>query len=508
MKKMSGADTAWLRMEHPTNLMMISAILVLDGPVEYARLRRVLENRLLRFRRFRQRIVEKKGPFGRAGWEDDPRFDMGWHLKRLRLPEPGTEAQFKAVVDELVSTPLDFARPLWQFHLVENVEGGSAVVCRLHHCIADGIALIRVLLSFTDETPEGGPEGSALEQTNGASEHLEPSPPATRPRRNLLAKTWEAGKNLAADPARLAEAAKMGARVAKSLGTLIARRRDPPTALRGRLGVAKRCAWSGPVALADVKAIGRAAGGTVNDVLLTAVTGALRRYLAGRGEDVPADLNIRAAVPVNLRPPGAPLSMGNFFGLFFLSLPIGLESPAARLRELKRRMDAMKESPEAVVVLGILEVAGRTSHLIEEGLVRFLARKITAVATNVPGPREERYLAGAALRYAIPWVPQAGRVGLGISIISYAGEVRLGIAADAGLVPDPAAIIEHFHAEFEEVMRGVPAAHVKRCQAETLAGRQCRNPASEHARFCHVHEGREGERERGREEADSRTADR
>ncbi|HEX9371458.1 MAG TPA: WS/DGAT domain-containing protein, partial [Roseiflexaceae bacterium] len=220
-------------------------------------------------------------------------------------------------------------------------------------------------------------------------------------------------------------------------------------------GVAKRAAWSQPIPLDDVKAIGRAVGATVNDVLLAAVTGALRRYLQGRGEQVDG-LEIRAAVPVNMRSPNDPPTLGNRFSLVFLALPVGVDDPLDRLFDLKERMEALKQSPEALVTFGILNAMGMAPNQLQGFGVSLFGAKATAVMTNVPGPRETIYLAGAPITGIMFWVPQSGRLGLGVSILSYAGQVSLGIATDAGLAPDPEQIIDGFHAEFQQLARLVP----------------------------------------------------
>ncbi len=439
--RMSGVDTAWLRMEDPTNLMMITGVLICDESLDEERLRAVTERRLLRFDRFRQRVVQPPGVLARPRWVDDPHFELDDHLHRLRLPAPGGRAELEEAVSRLMSRPLDLAKPLWAFHLVENYAGGGALIVRLHHCLADGIVLLRVLLSLTDEEADAPTNGRAASEDAPAFRQI------GRPDR----RDGRAALKQIARGAGLAGLAGLAGRCLGAVGRLLLRAPDPPTASKGPLGVEKRAAWSAPVPLADVKAAGGAAGGTVNDLLLTAMTGALRRYLIGRGEPLARGLNVRAAVPVNLRPPEAPLAMGNRFGLVFLSLPVGLADPEARLRELKRRMDAMKRSVEAVVVLGLLELIGSVPPVVQRRIVDFLAKKVTAVATNVPGPRRPRNLAGARLRRIVPWVPQAGRVGLGLSIFSYDGEVTVGIVSDAGLVPRPDRLVAAFHEEFDRL---------------------------------------------------------
>lgn len=505
---MSTVDTAWLRMEEEANMMMITGVLTFAEPLDFERVRRTLEARLLTFGRFRQRVVRKSGLFGHPRWEADPDFDLDHHVKRVALPAPGGKRELEALASDLMSRPLSFARPLWQFHVVEGCAEGGALICRLHHSIADGVTLVRVLLSLTDETPEAPVRGTpgantadALASVARSGEEQASSSQNQTTSGKLFSTLKKAGK-------AGAKAAEMGLRGAGVLGKLAWPAADPSTAFRGTLGREKRAAWSEPLPLADVKAVGRALGGTVNDVLLTAMTGALRRYLEGRGEPT-RGLDVRAAVPVNLRPlTGAPIAMGNGFGLVFLGLPVGVVDPEARMQELHRRMDRLKRSPEALLVLGLLGAVGATTRTVEDLVVTYLARKVTAVATNVPGPQQTLYLAGAPLETLMAWVPQAGRVGLGISIISYDGDVRLGMATDAGLVPSPDAIIDGFYREFDALLTCTPgrtrafapsaekeqasggqaAPDPDRCQATTKAGTQCKLPVQDGARFCHVHQ--------------------
>lgn len=444
-------DQAWLRMEDPTNLMMVTGILIFDQPLDFDRLRATFEHRLLRFRRFRQRVVTVGNT---ARWEDDPNFTLSAHLRRIALPAPHDQATLQDLVSDMMSTPIDFTKSPWQYHLIENYNGGCVLLGRLHHCIADGIALIRVLLAMTDESPDA-PWPSATDSHE--PEHRARSPLATvnatvRSAEKLLAD----GFDLLGEPGKLAEVARTGAGSATALSRLVLMSPDPHTAFKGPLGVAKRAAWSQPVPLDAVKAIGRAVGGTVNDVLLAAVTGALRRYLQGRGQNVDG-LDIRAAVPVNLRPPDEPLTLGNRFGLVFLSLPIGVDDPLDRLFDLKERMEAIKHSPEAIVAFGILMGLGVAPSALQDMGVSIFGSKATAVMTNVPGPREILYMAGAPINQIMFWVPQSGRLGLGVSILSYAGNVTLGIATDSGLAPDPDEIITAFHEEFNTLLKLVPS---------------------------------------------------
>lgn len=452
---MSNVDTAWLRMEHPTNLMMITGIMVFEETLNFPRLETVIKERLLSYNRFCQRVVKSRSALRNPEWET-VEVDLSYHLVRCSLADAGENLSLTDFIGNLLSNPLDFDRPLWQFHIVEDIEGGCVLIGRIHHCIADGTALIRVLLSLTDQDPDAVYSTAAPakkgQKSTGRKTVLDPVIAAAE-------NTWRFGLNLLKEgskvvlnPSRIVAAMKLGAGGAAALGRLAVRPADPETLFRGPLGKKKRGVWSQPVALADVKAIGKATGGTVNDVLLTAMVGALRRYLDSHNQDT-SGLNFRAAVPVNLRQPTQKIKLGNNFGLVFPSLPVGIVDPIKRLKVLKKRMDELKGSPEAMVTFGALHAAAIAPHEIQNVVIDFLGQKSTAVMTNVPGPREPIYLAGTAVRHQMFWVPQSGRVGMGISILSYAGEVILGIASDVGLVPDPEKIIEGFHQEFEDLIK-------------------------------------------------------
>jgi WS/DGAT/MGAT family acyltransferase len=299
------------------------------------------------------------------------------------------------------------------------------------------------------------------------------------------------------EPARVTQAASLGALTVNAASKLLLTSPDQKTIAYGPCGVEKRVAWSAAIPLSDVIRVGRALRGTVNDVLLAAATGALRRYMEQRGQDT-TGVSIRAMVPVSIRAAKDLNKLGNQFGLVILSLPVGVSDPLQRLKILKRRMDDIKDTPEALVAFGILSVMGLTPRQIEKIIVDIFAGKVSAVMTNVPGPRRPIYLAGQRLNSLMFWVPRGGDVGLGLSILSYAGNAYVGIATDAGLMPDPQAIVDQYHAELADLLRlasparsalspiGAPSAN-GRCHAVTKAGAPCRNRALPNLPYCAVH---------------------
>ncbi|VAW41494.1 Wax ester synthase/acyl-CoA:diacylglycerol acyltransferase, partial [hydrothermal vent metagenome] len=384
-------------------------------------------------------------------------------------------------------------------------------------CIADGMALVFVLLSLTDMMP-GVPPPTGDGQMDETADKKEGLSNALNALVQQGAKTvgamWQTSGKVASEglealinPAHAMELALKGTDTAVAAGRLFLRSPDPKTLFKGKLGVAKRATWSKPLPLRDVKAIKNVTGSTVNDVLVSALTGGLRRYMLHKGADVEG-LNFRAAVPVNLRSPEEMGTLGNKFGIVFLSLPVGIGDPLERLQEVHKRMIALKNSKEALVSMGILNAMGLSPNELQGTLVKMFGSKTTAVMTNVPGPPMPLYMAGQKIEGLMFWVPQTGRVSLGISIISYANKVFLGIASDAGLVPDPDLILEGFYDEFEilmTLMQEAKAAEVTvtkttkkaeaataiqsdQCQAITKSGRQCRNPASEGSNHCYIHQ--------------------
>jgi WS/DGAT/MGAT family acyltransferase len=468
-KPLSAVDSAWLHMDDPTNLMMITGVALLEGAIDYDRYRRTLAARLLTLDRFRMRVVDPRTALGAPRWEDDPHFDLAAHIHRVALPAPGDMAALQDLLSDIASTPLDDTKPLWQVHLVEQVLGGSAMILRFHHCIGDGTAMNAVMNRLMDRTPEAPiePEPTlnrrAADPPGAFGTLLRTVDTAFDLTTRAAGALWHESLETLAHPMQVFELAGAAATAAEARGRALLLPPDTSTPLKGKLGVRKRVAWSRRVALDDVKAIGRATGAKVNDVLLAAVAGSLHEYLAGRGVDVDG-LEIRAVVPVDLRPPERALELGNQFGLVFLALPLGLGDPLERLAEINRRMDALKRSPEALVFLGLLNLFGRTPQQVEEPVVELFGSKATAVMTNVAGPRDALYIAGSRIADMMFWVPQAGRLGLGVSILSYAGGVTLGVIADAGLVPDPEAITVGFEAQFGQLLAdsrepvAVPAA--------------------------------------------------
>jgi diacylglycerol O-acyltransferase len=456
-ERMSSADAAWLRMDRPTNLMVINSVLLFDEQIDWARFRNVVSERLVdRYPRFRQRVVEP-GPV-RAGafWEDDPHFDLDLHMHRLALPAPGDQAALQDLVGDMMAEPLDRAKPLWHFYLVEGLGDGCALYARMHHCIADGIALSRVLLSLTDSDPDAGIESvpaPAAEPQRLRSLVTRPAAGALHAGRAAVGALAHEGFEMLTHPsAELGRLANVARTDSRALAHVLLTPADTKTALKGELGVKRRVAWSEPLSLEHIRDIAHANSATINDVLVAAMTGALRQYLQRRSSLVE---EIRAFVPFNLRPLDQPLpaSLGNKFGLVFLPLPVGARTAAARLRRVKGRMEEIKRSPEGAIAYGFLELMGMTVAQVESAMIDVFSAKGTTVITNVPGPREPVYLSGTPVSAVAVWAPMSGSVSMSVSIFSYNGGVTVGVMTDAGLVPDPETMVAGFERELELLAR-------------------------------------------------------
>ena len=451
---MSAVDTAWLRMDRPGNLMMICAVLSFRERVSSAALRRVLEERFLRFRRFRQRPVQTATG---ASWETPADFDLDHHLIDVALPGAAGKRELQALVSRLARTPLNPAWPLWQFHRIERYDDGSAVIVRIHHCYADGIALVQVLLSMTDLGPHGPPVAAPppakkrLTDDDASNDFAPPFADAMTAALKVGATLIERGTDLWQHPAKAVVLAEQGGALGAEIAKLALMGEDSPTRFKGSPGVAKRVAWAEPLPLDEVKVVGRALGASVNDVLLSCVAGALRDYLASKGDDTDGVM-MRALVPVNLRPPEKAYELGNRFGLVFLELPIGIENPVERLYAVRANMQALKGSFQPVLALGLLAAMGAGPKLLQDQLLAALAKNASAVMTNVPGPQQPLYFVGGRIAQFMFWVPQSGDIGMGVSILSYDGAVQFGLITDRGLCPDPERIIERFGYEFEKLV--------------------------------------------------------
>jgi WS/DGAT/MGAT family acyltransferase len=494
---LSPNDSLWLNMDTPENLMVIESIMWFDQPLDPAAVLDTLRARLIApYPVFTWRAERSEGVVGLDHWVEDPDFDLARHVTVHEVDGRGHDAVQRFLEDRM-SEPLPRDRPLWHAHVLAG-EDVSAVIMRFHHAIADGTALVRVLLDLTTETPEGDLDRPGDdESTSPAADDSDRAPRPTHPdhagipsepvplerphagRRAQVSRalshlvTWPLAAGSAAthsavslvhllDPdqegglaSRLANQAEGTADAIDKLlvGT-------PPDALPfGRPGLAKRADWAPPIDLAEVKALARSRGATVNDVMMAALSGALRRYVMARG-DVPRD--VTTMIPVNLRPWDAPLPehLGNKFALVAFELPLTEPTPTARLAAAKARMDVIKQGPEAMLTFGLAHAIGSVGAVtgtLSRQMISFFGNKAFGVTTNVPGPSGPRYFAGRELIGILGWVPGASQQTLGACIFSYNGHIRVGFKADAEVIPDVANLVAAFTEEMADLLADLPA---------------------------------------------------
>jgi diacylglycerol O-acyltransferase / wax synthase len=457
--RLSSADTAWLHMDRPTNLMVINTVELFDAPLDWERFKQIVQTRLVdRYPRFRQRVVESRVPLRAPRWEDDPDFALEHHMHHLALPAPGDTAALQELVGDLMTMPLDRNRPLWHTYMVDGFGSGVAIINRMHHCIADGIALARLMLSLTDGEPDAAITplelGHEITPPPGglASGLVRPTERALATAAHISATAIRQGADVVTSPSHAARLAGAMARDGATALRLLLTPADAASALKGDPGLSRRVAWGKPISLARVKRIAHAHDATVNDVLLAALSGALRHYL--QAHDSPVH-EIQAMVPFNLRALDQPVpqELGNKFGLVFLPLPVGVSGSLRRLIEVHKRMGEIKQSRDGAVSYALLSASGLAPEPVERKIVDLFSGKGTAVVTNVPGPSKPVYVAGVPVRTVLVWAPTSGHIGMSVSIFSYRREITIGLMVDAALVPDPSEVMTQLERELRALGR-------------------------------------------------------
>jgi diacylglycerol O-acyltransferase len=430
-------DNAWLRMDGRTNRMVVTGVLSFEESITYEEIKERFEERLLLFDRFRQRLVEPWHGL-RPRWEEDPLFDLNNHLTHVALPEPGGKDELQEFVGDVIGEPLDYDRPLWHCWLVEGGEGdGNALVVRIHHALADGFALLYVLFSLADDPdsielpfgdlpplPGDTPEASASEDNSG-------------------------GFNLS----KASETLLRGAEATVEAVDSVPLRSEPKTPLSGDPGTLKRAVWTQTYSLDKIKSAAGKYDATVNDVLMAVSAGAFRRYLESQGYSVPRSLELRTAMPINLKPlQERDEQLGNYFGLGFVELPVGIENLGDRTASIQERTGELKQGTEAYGMYSLLTAVGSMPDKVQDAATKVFRDRVTAVVTNVPGPLESIEIAGTEVNDIMFWAPTTEDIGLGISIFSYDGGVSIGIASDDNVVSEPDALADAFDRELEELV--------------------------------------------------------
>ncbi len=429
---MSAVDAAWYHIDGPANLAIVTGIALTKQALDFGKVSKIIQRRLLEFERFRQRVVEHGLAIPTLEWQDIPDFDIGPHLRHAALPAPQNEKALMALVNDLASMPLDRSRPLWQIHIIDSVMGVSAMIFRYHHCIGDGTAMKAVTARLFDIV------GAKTRPPSRSAKQSAPDAQTAAP--GLLE---QAGLIMKGAGALLLELVKWP---------------DPPSPFKGDFSPGKTVAWTQAVSLDQVKAIGASTGAKVNDVLVAVATGALRSYLMQRGINVNQS-TLRAMVPVDLRAPQNQGELGNDFGLVILDLPVEVASATKRLALVKARMDALKRSTEAIAMQFLFDLFGRGPKLLEDLANQVFGSKASIVLTNVVGPNQPVLLAGVPIDRLMFCVPFPGnQLGLGLSILSYQGMATLTVIADARLVPDPEKITRQFNRQFAAMTKSQSAS--------------------------------------------------
>jgi diacylglycerol O-acyltransferase / wax synthase len=444
--RLSPLDATFLFAEHRTAAMHVGAVMTFappeDRPFDADALTALIGHRLALVPRYRQKIRDVPGRLGLPVWVDDPDFDLGFHVRRVALPSPGTEEVLLELVGRLLARQLDRCRPMWEVYLVEGLaDGRFAVVTKTHHAMVDGLASMDIGAALLDVTPQPretpadnwrpAPEPSGLELAASAAAQ------ALRRPRDLLDVAGRA----------LTDVRQVTSVVGKTVEGVLAAGRSaasvrPVHPLNAATGQQRRYGML-RTSLDDHRAVRKAHGGTVNDVVLTVVTGALRRWLISRGEPLTVDTAIRAMVPVSVRArarTGPQVPAGNSISAYLVDLPVAEENPVARLKVLKETMELHKRSGAAVGAAAVMRIVGLAPPILHSLGARLASQYSSnfynVLVTNVPGPPRPLYAMGARMLDMFPVVPLAGRQAVAIGITSYDGGVHYGLTADRDALPD------------------------------------------------------------------------
>lgn len=420
MSRMTWRDFAWYRMDFQKNLMVINSILLFEGPVDIERLISTIEHRLPNYPRFTQKVGTR---FGLPYWVEDQHFDIRKHIELESFDHEVTREELQSYMATMARVPLDSSRPLWHMHVIDRVQGGHAIVFRVHHSITDGLGLVHVLNHLTDDSDTQGKTPSKV----GHPLIAQPTPPSVCSYVNKVMRWLKIGFHV---------------------GRLSVQPSDERTQLKAPMSGEKKLVWLPPMAMDQVRATSKRVGVTLNDLWVGAVSGALRRYLAERGERVD-NKALRAAVTFNLREKSNAYQLGNEFGLVAVDLPTNHDDPNVRLSESSRRMTAVKRSQQPRATMVFLSIVAFLPALLQRFALNLFTSKGSAVLTNIEGPSRARYLAGSRLSDLICWVPQTGKIGIGLSFISYAGQIQMALFVDTKLVDDPDRLMELTRDEFD-----------------------------------------------------------
>jgi WS/DGAT/MGAT family acyltransferase len=436
--RLSALDASFLHLEdNGAAHMHVASVLLFDGePPSIDEFARHILGRLELVPRYRQRLAEVPFGQGRPLWVDDPHFNPGYHIRQAALPRPGDDETLKRLAGRLFSQRLDRTKPLWEIWLVDGVSDGRfAVIGKTHHALVDGVSgvdITSVLFDTEAETPPA-PRSSWVPRPVPSRTQLLAD--ALLERSTVPAEALRGVRALLRAPRRVAAEFRDGLQAIGALAWAGTTDPAPPSPFNVPIGPHRRYTWV-DADLDRFRAIKTALGGTVNDVVLTAVAGALGRYLRAHGDDTDG-LTLKAMVPVSVRAEVERGALGNRVAAMWAPLPVGIEDPRARFEEISRSMDGLKESGQAVGAQVLTQLAGFAPATIISQAARLQERQryFNLVVTNVPGPQMPLYLLGRRLQVIYPVVPLARNQALGIAIMSYAGRLGFGLLADYDALP-------------------------------------------------------------------------
>jgi WS/DGAT/MGAT family acyltransferase len=456
--RLSALDNSFLLLEKPnaythvasTQIFDAAPLRLEDGGIDFDAIRKAHAAILHRIPRYRQ-VLQWVPMTSQPVWVDDPHFDLDFHLRHTSLPHPGNERQLKRLSARIMQQHLDRARPLWETWIVEGLEGDRfALISKVHHCMIDGVSGVDIMQLLMSPTPD-------VELPTPPAFVARPAPTGPELLRDEVRRALSMPFEVARDLNRFAEEATDLRRevqsrlraVANTLGATMGSASETP--INGVIGPHRRFDWV-KTPIGEIKQIRKSLGGSLNDVVLTAVTGAFRRFLADRGVRL-EDLDFRVMTPVSVRAESERGALGNRVSTWIFPLPVAEPDPLAQLAEITRTTSELKETKQAVGADVLLRAAEWTPSTLLSLGARNLTRMtaFNTVCTNVPGPQQPMYMLGARLLEVYPHVPLVDGLGLGIALMSYDGQMHWGINADRDMVPDLHSFIEDLEASFVEL---------------------------------------------------------
>jgi diacylglycerol O-acyltransferase len=465
MDRLNPLDAVFVDAEDadPHTSMAIASIAVFEGPApSHEEFLAHMAGRLARVPRYRQKLRAVPFRLGRPVWVDDPDFDLRYHVRRTALPAPGGDQQLAELMARVMSQRLDREHPLWEYWVAEGLADGHwALISKVHHCFVDGVSGTDLYRVVFDSTPEGSPPAADERVVRAEPSAVELAVRAALDTVMLPAREALALRRAASDPAgAIRQAADLARGWAKLTPALW-----PATgsSLSGPIGRQRRYTWA-RASLDDVKTIKGALGGTVNDVVLAAISGGFRALLLARGE-APGPHMVRSLVPVSVRAPGEESRYENQVSAILADLPVHVADPVKRLTAVQDELLDLKASHESMLGEALTSLGRYTPFPFASRLLRLVfelpQRDIVTVTTNVPGPRQPLYGMGRRIVEIIPYVPIATTTRTGVSIFTYCGQVTFGVTGDFAANPDLDVLARGIEDSLDELLKASRPAAAK-----------------------------------------------